>query len=294
MQPVNQPFVHNLKPLFAAWQAVGAWSELVLISWKKAGIQIERLNGQARWVARDYDPTPCNKYLAAADLDYQRKQLNSKEEALNNCEKDVIKKVQLHIDMATNWDNWELYAPAWCQIKQAIAIKEKVMDEAVSKAAKNVPHDQAFHLYIKPLLEKVVLAVDTTQILSSVLKATRMMTHFWISAVISIAQQCKQTDLSQVTELFQIRSSAAVSEIEKMTSVAEMVIFAAKVTALNTAHMEQRVGKVLNVAFMSTTGIEEALAVMDRLRSTTIPMFISTCETITLQTLSYATDSHIQ
>jgi hypothetical protein len=100
-----------------------------------------------------------------------------------------------------------------------------------------------------------------------------------------------------MTRLFQVFSFAAVSEIKKMTSIAEKVTFAAKSTALNTTYMEQKPGEgksLLNVAPMSMTEIEEALMVMDRFRSSTIPMFIFTCGNITLQTLPYATNSHTQ
>jgi hypothetical protein len=284
MQSVNQPCVYNLKPLFAALEAVRGWSELVLITWKKAGIQVEKLNEHAVW-ARDHNYG--GGYIDGGYRGYQNARLSSKEEALKNCGRDIIKKVHLHIDEATDWNNWELFAPVWCGIKQALATEKKVKDEAVSEAAKNVPDNAAFHFHIKPLLEKVVVAVDATKILSSVLEATRRMTLFWISVVESIGQL-------QMTELFQLRSSAAVLEIEKMTSIAERVMSAAKDTALDTAQMEQLNGSVVNVAHMSMMEIEEALVLMDRLRSTTIPMFISTCETITLQTLPYATDSHTQ
>jgi hypothetical protein len=307
MQSVNQPFVYNLKPLFAALRAVGAWSKWVVPStWKKVAIEIELLNEHASW-ARFANYTPHNEYLATYEeklskREFQSEQLRFEQKSLDDFEEVGIKTAEFHTEIAATWGK---FAPAWVPVKQATTTETVAVNAAIEEVAKNMPEsaDQAFHVFIEPLLNKIALAIAKTKLLSAVLEATWMMTRAWAAttienignmATIEVSVQRKQTALSQMEKLFQIYS-VTISEMRKVTSVAEDVILAAKHTASVTANME-RVQGYVNVATMSTTEIEKTLTVIGRFQSESIPTFVSTCKATVqkLQALSYVTDSHIE
>jgi hypothetical protein len=302
MQSVNQPFMHNLKPLFAAWEAVRGWSEWVLIAWKQAEALIGELSVKvkcSRWSSF------YNKYISCDFGCFNNYGL------FKNLEWHVLKVAESHTKIAAIWGK---FAPNWDRVQQ-VAATEKIAVDATVKEAKMYQEmgNQAFDFSIQFSLEHVVAAVANavakTKTLSAFLETTWMMTQAWISttienignmATVEFSVQRKKAALSQLqsTNLFQIHS-ATVSEMEEMTSIAESVMIAAKSTTSAMANMERIAGMDVNAATMSTTEIEETLAVMNKLRSTTIPTLISTCETTVqslqiLKNLSYATDSHIQ